>query len=460
LEVTTVTHTLKSRIALVTLAALLVGMMPAMALAADGERVLTSIRHSSAVAAVNVTNSTSATLTVPHSHSGTVNLAQGLDISYSTSVYASASPSFPDGSTAEVGGSAVNMVVTYQRHGDQTFYKTSYTILVVRADYLASKFSGTITKSSSPTKTATFAEADFLDKYTKNDGTALGSIVITGSNPSFGTLRVGSAVYNPGDAINISSIRSGYLTFVATSAGTVDYLVEAYGSDAEKTKADGSVLLKITAVSVSPAFSGTISKTVTLPHALTLSPSDFTGLYTRNDGGALASITISGSNPSFGKLMLGGNDYSSGTAIPLSDISNGRLTFVPTGTGTVSYTLRAYASGDTSSAVGTATLSIAVQTSAAADISYTVGTNTRLALSVSDLNSVCVNLTGSNLHYMVFTLPSSSYGRLYYDYTSPSSYGSTVSSGTVYYRNSAPYISSISFVPTSGYSGTVALLYK
>ena len=188
-------YTFRSRVASLLLVVILTGMLPATALAADGERVLTSIRHSAAVAAVNVTNSTSATLTVPYSHSGTVNLSQGLDISYSTSAYSSASPSFPDGSTAEVNGPSVNMVVTFQRKGEATFYKTSYTILVVRAEHVPSRFAGTIAKSASPSLSATFTETDFSGKYTKNDGPTLGSVVITGSNPTFGTLKIGSADY-------------------------------------------------------------------------------------------------------------------------------------------------------------------------------------------------------------------------------------------------------------------------
>ena len=449
----------RSGVALLLLVVILVGMLPATALAADGERVLTSIRHSAAAAAVNVADSTSATLTVPYSYSGAVNLSQGLDISYSTSTYSSASPSFPSGSTAEVNGPSVSMVVTYQRKGDATFYKTSYTILVTRAEYVPAAFSGTITKSASPARPATFAEADFVDKYTKNDGASLGSVVITGSNPSFGTLKIGSAAYSPGDPIALTSIRSGSLTFAATGTGTADFIVEAYGSDAAKTKVEGSVLLRVSAVSVAPSFSGTISKSVTLPASLTFAASDFTGKYAKNDGGALASITITGSNPSFGKLRLGSSDYSAGTSVPISDVSSGRLTFVTTGAGTVSYSVRAYASGDATTLIGSATLTIAVQASTAADIAYMAEANTPVTFDTSDFNNVCGNLTGENLNYVRFTLPSSSYGKLYYDYTSSSDYGSTVSSSVKYYRSSSLYLAKVTFVPKSGYFGAVSIAY-
>ena len=45
-------------------------------------------------------------------------------------------------------------------------------------------------------------------------------------------------------------------------------------------------------------------------------------------------------------------------------------------------------------------------------------------------------------------------------YTSSSDYGSVVSSSTKYYRSSpSPYLSYVSFVPNSSYSGTVTLSY-
>jgi hypothetical protein len=251
--------------------AIFVGTLPAIALAANGERVLTSIYHSSAIAAVNVADSTSATLTVPYTYSGTVNLAQGLDISYDTSAYSSASPAFPSGSTAAVGGDPVDMIVTYQKTGEETLYTTSYTINVVRAAEVAPTFSGTITKSVTLSHGLTFTAADFTGRYAKNDGGDLDSVIITGSNPTFGTLKLGANDYSPGDIVSLSDLGNGRLTFVATDAGTVSYIVKACALGDAETPI-GSVVLKITAEHVPPAFSGTITKTVTLPASLT---SDF-----------------------------------------------------------------------------------------------------------------------------------------------------------------------------------------
>ncbi len=68
-------------------------------------------------------------------------------------------------------------------------------------------------------------------------------------------------------------------------------------------------------------------------------------------------------------------------------------------------------------------------------------------------------MTGSNLSYVKFTLPSSSYGKLYYDYSSSTKYDSLVSASKKYFRSDSPYISYISFVPGSSYSGTVSIDY-
>ena len=50
-------------------------------------------------------------------------------------------------------------------------------------------------------------------------------------------------------------------------------------------------------------------------------------------------------------------------------------------------------------------------------------------------------------------------GQLRYNYNSSSSTGSAVSSGSSYYRSSSPYLSNVSFVPASGFTGTADIRY-
>ena len=61
------------------------------------------------------------------------------------------------------------------------------------------------------------------------------------------------------------------------------------------------------------------------------------------------------------------------------------------------------------------------------------------------------------MNYVRFTLPSSAYGTLYYNYRSSGSYDSKVTSGRNYYRLSSPYLERLSFVPNSDYAGTFSL---
>lgn len=438
--------------------AVLLCLIPGTVVAADNEPVLTSIRHSSAVAAVAVGGLTSATLTVPYTHGNTVNLAQGLDVSFNTALYTLAIPAFRHGAVATVGGDPVDMVVTYQKKGSNNLYTTTYKIKVVRAEFAPPTFAGAITKSMNVTKSLVFTAADFTDKYVKNDGGDLSSIIINGSNPSFGTLKLGSSVYNPGTPVSVQDLKSGRLTFVATHAGTVSYLVQALAAG-DTGNPIGSVVLTITASHIPPSFSGTITKTVSLPDGLTLTLSDFSSLYKKNDGGDLASVVLTGGNSSVGKLRLRNQDYSLGTAVTVSDLSAGRLTFHAANIGTATYTVKAYAAGDSTTPVGSATLRIEVQRSTAGDIFYVTGEAEAIALDAADFAEACEELTGEGLWYLRFTLPSTSVGRLYYDYVSSTDYGSSVSSGTRYYPDFSPYLSRVSFVPRAGFSGTATIAY-
>ncbi len=135
------------------------------------------------------------------------------------------------------------------------------------------------------------------------------------------------------------------------------------------------------------------------------------------------------------------------------------ISFVPKSsyTGTVSISYTGY---DTDGESYSGKLKITVTAgSSSSTITYSTNNDTPVKLVASDFNTACNNETGENLSYVKFTLPSSSYGKLYYNYTSSSKYDSTVSASTKYYRSKTPYISYISFVPQSSYTGTVSISY-
>jgi hypothetical protein len=93
------------------------------------------------------------------------------------------------------------------------------------------------------------------------------------------------------------------------------------------------------------------------------------------------------------------------------------------------------------------------------DISYTTDVDTAVSFIASDFNTVCEEVTGETLSYVYFTLPSTTYGKLYCNYTSATVYDSAVTQTTQYFRSAAPCISNIDFVPTTGYDGDVTISY-
>ena len=80
-----------------------------------------------------------------------------------------------------------------------------------------------------------------------------------------------------------------------------------------------------------------------------------------------------------------------------------------------------------------------------------------IEFSGSKFNSVCKSATGKNLDYVTFTLPSSTYGALYYDYDGDDE--EKVSKSDEFYYDDDPDISDVSFVPKSSYKGTVTIKY-
>ncbi|MCI9513498.1 MAG: hypothetical protein HFF61_04090 [Oscillospiraceae bacterium] len=142
---------------------------------------------------------------------------------------------------------------------------------------------------------------------------------------------------------------------------------------------------------------------------------------------------------------------SSATAYATVD-SSGNVKGIKAGTTTITVT--------TKDGSKKATCAVTVTKTAADTITYRVSENEEAAFNRSDFNKVCKGLTGSALDYVRFTLPSASRGVLYYDYDSSDTNNTKVSSSKKYYYTAPdPYIERISFVPKSGYSGTVTIDY-
>ena len=91
-------------------------------------------------------------------------------------------------------------------------------------------------------------------------------------------------------------------------------------------------------------------------------------------------------------------------------------------------------------------------------ITYSVDSDEEIDFDEDDFNKECEDLTGEDLDYVKFTLPSSSYGTLYYNFTTKSN-SDKVTESKKYYYDSSNYLSKVTFVPDDDYDGTVTINY-
>lgn len=343
-------------LALVLTAGLLVSLLPA-AVAAPGDdaSVLTNLSHRDARrnTAANIGSAREIELFVRYSYPGeTVNLADGLNISYDTETYKNVVAS---STVAAVGGSA-QVTVTYNLASDPDDAPkntTVYLVYIKRADRIAPTFSGAIRADIPGPGSLPFTRLDLAAKYTKNDGEALGAISVTGSNPAFGTLKLGADNYKFGTPVSMSSL--GQLAFVATSDGTVSFDVTAYAGT-DTAHPIGNVVLTITATTTTPVILSPITTTVARDTVMSSGASFFTSranLY----GLPLLSVDIEPLNDTYGTWFLGVDPITTKTTIPSSRLSS--LTFEAKANGTATFNWWVTTEAGTS---GTGNGSITVET--------------------------------------------------------------------------------------------------
>ena len=434
-------------------------IMSSSAFAADDESILTSIKYDGTSLSLS---GKSATLTVEYSYSGTVDFSSNLDIKYNTTTYSTAVAQFLDGSEAEVGGDPVTMTVSYERSDEpDVIYTAKYTINVVRAAYEEPTFSGSISKKATYPSNVSFSSTDFTSKYDKNDGAALGSIVISGSNPTFGELQLSGNTYELGTSISASSL--GSIRFVPTDSGIVSYTVTAY--DSESNEVD-SVFLTIT---IEEPVAGDITYTLYNNKTVTFTNTDFNKI----SGLTLSYITFSSSDlPSASSGTLYYN-YSSSTSYDSLIKSEtkyyyssfttpyiSKITFVPNSSykGTVYIRYTATATDGTSYS-GKIKIVVSAPNTTADTINYSTDDDEYFTFKIADFNKACTNLTGYGLYYVEFTSYSSSYGDLYYNYSTSNDNDAVKASDDFYYSGSRSkdYLSKVTFVPEK--SGTSSFSY-
>ena len=132
------------------------------------------------------------------------------------------------------------------------------------------------------------------------------------------------------------------------------------------------------------------------------------------------------------------------------------ISFVPKGdfhgTATIQYT--GY-SAATKFFSGTIEVSVAESKG----LSYTVTGGEALQLQGEDFAQYYRDQTNRSLNYVVFSLPDSSRGKLYYNYISKDYPGTEVRRDDAYRYGGTPNLSNVYFVPAAGYSGTVTVAF-
>jgi hypothetical protein len=269
---------------------------------------------------------------------------------------------------------------------------------------------------------------------------------------------------NTGTAVTTSNINAADLsnvTFVPHTGYTGSVTINYTGTTATKSYT-GKVIVSVAAVTVAAV---TISTDLNTP--VKLVSSSFNTVCQDVTGIALSYVKFTLPSTADGKLYY---NYTSATdyddkvdattryyrTSSSADLDN--VTYVPytgdTGIVTINYT--GYnTDGDSYNGTLKVTINASVNTT-----TYSTDLNTPIAFKSTDLNTVSLDATDVALSYVKFTLPSTTYGKLYYDYTSSSVYDSKVDATTKYYRSSTTAdIDEVSFVPTTGYTGTVTVSY-
>jgi len=276
-------------------------------------------------------------------------------------------------------------------------------------------------------------------------------------NSSSGSNRLGLVYFVPNvNATNtVTFSYTGYNNQGVSFIGTVVINITKANETTVKYETDNQTPLSFSAASFNTASNSATGSNLSYIRFSSLPSTTSQGTlyynYNKNTNTG-TTVSTSGTNDSSTN-----NSYYYSASSSLRSIND--LTFVPRSsyTGTVTFN---YSGVATNGATFTGTVQIVVSPQNENAITYSVSPASSVKFDDDDFNAVCKKLNNNrNLDYVMFTLPSTSQGRLYLNYVSSSSTGTAVSASTSYYRSGTPAISNISFVPTSGYLGKVTINY-
>ena len=326
---------------------------------------------------------------------------------------------------------------------------------------------GDILYSCAPGRTVNFVEKDFRELCDDLTDKSLSYIILqdlpdrsTEGSIYHKSTRVSSTGtrYNNGSG----TYRISNLSFRAVSgfSGTVEIPFVGYttGTSSTSTTFNGVIVIEASGGSYGDT---TISYYTDYDSAAVFDRDDFDEISLNETGEKVKSVKFSIPTASRGDLYQnyrsssskGSRITSKNTSISASSLD--RVAFIPastyTGTVYIEYTATAQEDGGTFEG----TIEIEVERPSAA-VTVRYGTKTDPV----DFDAEDFRRSGYTLRSVKFTsLPTSSEGKLYYQYTSPSQNTRLASTSTSYNVSGSNKISDLTFVPRAGYAGTVILPY-
>lgn len=316
----------------------------------------------------------------------------------------------------------------------------------------------TTLNSRSQSKAGAPLESVYNLKVSTKNGT-LYYKYISANSPGHGVGGTESYYYQPtSQQMGIKDV-----TFIPSPGFNGTAVVDYNARATNGTTFTGAIRIEATAT-------GDVAYSTEMDQSITFSAEHFSAVCQGRNGQAIRYITFDQPPSSRGTLY---QDYappglyspkvSSSTRYYVSSKpSIDQITFVPAA-GYVGDVALTYHCVDSTGTSYNGTVSIRVGSASenkGSNVEYSTGLNQRRTLSATDFNDASQRTTSGALNYIRFdSLPSTNVGRLYLNYVSSSSSGTQVTTGRNYYRNSTPRISNITFVPATGYSGTVTIPY-
>ncbi len=251
------------------------------------------------------------------------------------------------------------------------------------------------------------------------------------------------------------------ITFVASNAFSGEVTVPFTGYSTNGESFSGEMLIRV------DEHDGVIAYRSSYGEAIEFEGADFNELCLNQNDRTLNYVTFE--QPASGKgTLYRSRNYSSGTKVNSTTKfyrSGGSyqiddVVFVPNSSYTGTFELP-FSGYDTSGGRISGVVRITVDRQYGNPVvSYYTVSGGFVTFNADDLNTACQLRTGERLNYVQFKLPSSSVGKLYYNYDSDRETGTSVYASTSYYRTgSGRVIDNVSFRAADSYTGTLTVQY-